>query len=43
MSAANEALRSAVDAGKKVTDKASSAFDEAEKKLLIYGKSAHPR
>ena len=39
---ADEALRSAVDAGKNVIDKASSAFNEAEEKLVRYEKSTHP-
>jgi hypothetical protein len=42
MLAADEALHSAIDAGKKVTDKASSAFNEALKKLLRYKDFAHP-
>ncbi|KAH8993692.1 hypothetical protein EDB92DRAFT_374246 [Lactarius akahatsu] len=42
MLAADEALRSATDAGKKTTDAASNAFDEAQKKLLNYEKIAHP-
>lgn len=36
MAAADEALRSAIDSGKRVTDKASRAFNEALKKALRY-------
>ncbi len=39
--AADEALRSTTEAGKKILEKASNAFDEAQKKLLQYEKSAH--
>ena len=41
MLATDMALRYATDAGKKTTDTASSAFDEALKKLLLYEKNAH--
>jgi hypothetical protein len=37
------ALRHATDAGKKVSASASNAFAEAQKMLLRYEESAHPR
>jgi hypothetical protein len=43
MLAADVALRYATEAGKKNTDTASNAFDEALKKLLQYEKDAHSR
>ena len=41
--AVDNALSLAIDAGKQTTGPASSAFAEAQKKLLWYEKSAHPR
>ena len=43
MSAVEEALKSAVEAGKTETDKASNAFREAKEKLLQYSATVHPR
>jgi transcriptional regulator GlxA family with amidase domain len=43
MSVAEEALRSAVEAGKTVTDKTSNAFRLAEERLLEYRATVHPR
>ncbi|KAI9439128.1 hypothetical protein H4582DRAFT_2075780 [Lactarius indigo] len=43
MFAVDLALRSATKAGKAITDVASNAFDKAQKKLLQYEKSVHPR
>jgi hypothetical protein len=43
MLAADVALRHATDAKKKTTDTASNAFDDAQNKLLLYEKNAHPR
>jgi hypothetical protein len=37
-----EALRQAEVAGKKATDKASAAFQEAKVKLLLYRAIVHP-
>lgn len=37
-----DALRSATVAGKGVTDKASTAFQDAKVKLLRYRATAHP-
>ncbi len=41
MLAVDAALRFATEAGKKITDKASSAFREAVQKLVLYEKAAH--
>ena len=43
MSAAEEALRSAAEAGKTVTDKTSNAFQVAEERLLQYSITVHLR
>jgi hypothetical protein len=43
MSVTEEALRSAAEAGKAVTDKTSRAFRAAEESLLQYIATVHPR
>ncbi|KAH9023738.1 hypothetical protein EDB85DRAFT_304679 [Lactarius pseudohatsudake] len=43
MLAADEALRSATKAGKKITDEASVAFIEAQRRILQYEATAHPK
>ena len=43
MLATDVALHSATEAGKKTTETASYAFDEALRKLLLYEENAHPR